>query len=288
LTKARKAPRPAQHLADGYQVIGRLSLGRDLEVYDAWSDHRACRCVIKRCRPDRVTANLKRRLVEEGNLLKSFTHRHLVRCYDVMLGDEPLVVLETVSGMTLESVFENFAWSGRRMTLPNAAIMLTHIASATSYLHRHELLHLDLKPSNIIVEAGQAKVIDLSLAHASGVGPAGWGTRSHMSPEQTCGELFTTACDVWALGLIAYEALSGINPFFHPGRSIDSKGVTRPYLQHLGSAPPVETHRRLPRTVADVVNAALSAKPMNRPSLNEFATVFYDANPDPTLAGISR
>ncbi len=283
-----RAPRPARHLADGYQVIRRLSLGRDLEVYDAWSDHRACRCIIKRCRPDRTDASIERRLVEEGNLLKNFTHRHLVRGYDVLPGDSPLVVLETLSGMTLESVFENLAHAGRRMTLANTAIMLTHISSAASYLHRHELLHLDLKPSNVIVEAGQAKVIDLSLAHACGVGPAGWGTRSHMAPEQTCGELFTTACDVWALGLLAYEALTGHNPFFDAGKSFDGNGVVRPYLQNRMSAPPIETHRRLPRAVADVVNASLAAKPTNRPILREFATVFYDTNPDPTLTNITR
>ena len=85
-----RAPRPARHLADGYQVISRLSLGRDLEVYDAWSDHRACRCIIKRCRPDRADAALQRRIVQEGNLLKSFTHRPpRSRLRVLLLGDEP-------------------------------------------------------------------------------------------------------------------------------------------------------------------------------------------------------
>ena len=283
-----RSPRPAKRLADGYQVIRRLSLGRDLEVYDAWSSERSCRCVIKRCRPDRANAVLEKQLLDEGNLLLTFSHMHLVRAYDVQLEPVPLIVLETLSGMTIESMFGALREAGKRMTLSNLSVMLTQISSAVRYLHSNQLLHLDLKPSNVIVEAGRAKVIDLSLAHASGVGPAGWGTRSHMAPEQAAGELFTTACDVWALGLLAYEALSGVNPFLDDGASRNASGTTRPYRQITGSAPPIETHRRVPSMVAEVINSSLSSKPIDRPTVTEFADVFYGINPDPTLATITR
>jgi len=93
---------PGALLAPGYRVVGFLRRGRDLDVYDLWSEERTCRCVGKTIRPDRMTKNTSRpRLLREGKLLLKLTHPHIVRAYEVQTSPVPLVVEETLPGETL-------------------------------------------------------------------------------------------------------------------------------------------------------------------------------------------
>ena len=88
--------------APGYRTIELLRRGRDLDVYDVWSEERACRCVIKALRPDRLDRDgARRRLLEEGRLLRDLTHPHIVRAYEVAEEPVPMVVMETLTGETV-------------------------------------------------------------------------------------------------------------------------------------------------------------------------------------------
>src|SRR5687768_15828559 len=89
---------PGETIAPGYRVVGFLRRGRDLDVYDLWSEERNCRCVGKTVRPDRLQhrrARARSRLIKEGQLLLRLTHPHIVRAYEVMTAPAPLVILET-------------------------------------------------------------------------------------------------------------------------------------------------------------------------------------------------
>jgi serine/threonine protein kinase len=156
--------------APGYRTIELLRRGRDLDVYDVWSEERACRCVIKAVRPDRLHRDgAGSRLLDEGRLLCRLTHPHIVRGYEVCEEPFPMVVLETLAGETLGHMIDR----GAALSVPELAQLGLHLCSAIRYLHGHGVLHLDLKPSNVIAECGRAKLIDLSVARPPGSRRAG-------------------------------------------------------------------------------------------------------------------
>jgi eukaryotic-like serine/threonine-protein kinase len=200
--------------APGYQTIELLRRGRDLDVYDAWSEERACRCVVKTVRPDRLGHDgPARRLLAEGRLLCRLTHPHIVRAYEVIEEPVPMVVMETLSGETLSHMVEV---RDVRLSPAEVAHLGLHLASAVRYLHRHGWLHLDLKPSNVIAECGRAKLIDLSVARPPGPAHPGIGTFYYMAPEQARGGELGAAADVWGLGAVLFEAATGEPPSTTP------------------------------------------------------------------------
>ena len=196
---------PGEEIAPGYEVIEHLSRGRRLDVYDAWSAERGCRVVVKALRPERASGERALQLLHrEGELLAGLTHPHLVRAYET-LGDPPAIVLETLSGETLAHMVA----SGRQLSEPELAHLATHLGSAVRYLHANGVLHLDLKPANAVAEAGRAKLIDLSLARPPGPAVPGVGTPDYMAPEQARGGDLGPAADVWGIGVVLYEMLTG-------------------------------------------------------------------------------
>lgn len=251
---APPALRPGEVIAPGYRVFGLLRRGEDVDVYDAWSDERDARVVVKTVRPDRVAdRTARRRLVAEGRTLLRLTHPNLVRAYEIHERPVPLVVLETLTGETLGHMIDG---AGPRLPVFELGALGVQLVSALTYLHRNGLLHLDVKPSNIVCQAEQAKLIDLGIARRPGRGCTGVGTAAYMAPEQVRGATLTPATDVWGLGVTLYEAASRTTPFGDdgPGRGGDR-------------APRIATRRRLPRQVAELVDASLDPDPARRPTL---------------------
>jgi len=192
------------------EVITHLRRGNDLDVYDAWSLSRGARCIVKSLRPDRAHRDGSRKaLFAEGELLARFSHPHIVRSYETI--DEPLpaIVMETLGGQTLGRLIDDEG--------PCDAISLGHLGlqltSAIRYMHAHGVLHLDLKPSNLIAESGRLKLIDLSLAREPGPMSAGIGTWDYLSPEQARGGLVGPAADIWGIGAVLFEAATGEPPY---------------------------------------------------------------------------
>jgi eukaryotic-like serine/threonine-protein kinase len=245
---------------DGYEVLELLSRGRDLDVYDVWSERRGCRCVAKVLRPDGPSPERARqRLLREGDLLVHFTHPHLVRGYEVLTAPEPAVILETITGATLAALT-----SERRLSWPDAAELGLHLCSAVHYLHGEGWLHADLKPANVIAEAGRGKVIDLSLARPPGACRGRLGTSHYASPEQAAGGDLTAAVDVWGIGATLFTALAG-----QPPRNGWDAPRERP--------PRIGTVRRLPRAVSGPLDACLELRPSDRPTVAQLADALGDA-----------
>ena len=284
-------------LAPGYRVIAHLARGRRLDVYDAWSVERDSRCVLKTLRPDRAHDRRARAaLTREGRMLRRFTHPHLVRAYEVtgtLDGRRPVVVLETLGGETLSHLIDRLGDEGSRLGPGDVAVLGQQLASALAYLHRDGWLHLDLKPSNIIVVGGSAKLIDLSIARRGGRVRPGTGTIDYMSPEQARGGEVTTASDVWGLGAVLYAALTGEPPYGYllPTTEEASAGeseLTRSsatdeswtstsaadatevaYPQLVSDPPPVGSRAVLPVPLARLIDACLRRDPGVRPTLTE-------------------
>jgi eukaryotic-like serine/threonine-protein kinase len=241
---------------DGYELLERLNRGREIDVYDAWSEVRGCRCVLKTLRPDvREDAAAARRLRAEGRLLLSLTHPHIARAYELLNVDGvPVLVLETLGGATLSwLVREGGVW----LKAEDLCHLGLQLCSAVGYLHRGGLLHLDLKPSNVISENGIARVIDLNLARRPGRVPPGYGTAQYLAPEQARGGRVDAAADVWGIGATLFAAATTRRPF-------DITGTE----QLARRAESVRRVRRgLPRAFTDVVDACLEPAPTDRPAL---------------------
>jgi serine/threonine protein kinase len=255
---------PAAMLAPGYRVLEHLSRGSVLDAYVVWSEDRDCVCVAKVLRPDRLSdAKASRKLRVEGRLLASFTHPHIVRAYELRERPNPVLILEALQGETLAHMIDDRG----RLPAPDVAFLGLHLCSATAYVHRRGYLHLDLKPSNIVCDGGQAKVIDFSVARPIGRVRRAAGTRVYMAPEQARGGMLSPATDAWGIGAVAYEAATGRRPF--RGRS---KDIDYPQLELRADS--VRSHRRLPRALADAIDNCLDPDPAARPTIAGLAESF--------------
>jgi serine/threonine protein kinase len=260
--------------APGYETLELLRRGNDLDVYDVWSEERACRCVIKAVRPDRLERDSPReRLLAEGRLLQRLTHPHIVRAYEVIEEPLPMVVMETLAGETLGHMIEV---RGVELSPAELAQLGLHLCSAIRYLHRHGVLHLDLKPSNVIAECGRAKLIDLSVARPPGPAHAGIGTHYYMAPEQARGGELGPAADVWGVGVVLFEAATGEPAFDDPegesggwDESVSESVEEGDYPQLAARARRIDELRPLPGELADLVAACLEPEPARRPAVDE-------------------
>jgi eukaryotic-like serine/threonine-protein kinase len=256
---SRRAPlRQSAAIAPGYEVLGHLHRSNVLDVYDAWSEERECRCIVKALRPDHLDdLGARRRLLAEGRLLESLVHPGIVRGYETLRSPQPLVVMETLTGETLSHLVDRRT---RPLSARELAFLGLQLAAAVGYLHRRGYVHLDLKPSNIVVEAGRAKLINLSIARRPGRSRPGMGTWCYMAPEQARGGRVAATADVWGIGVVLWEAACGDTPFGDESYE---------YPQLVYRAPALGSLRRLPRALTGAVDACLSPAVAARPTLAE-------------------
>jgi serine/threonine protein kinase len=250
-------------IVPGFEVIAHLHRSNNFDVYDAWSAERDSRCIAKSPIPDLVEdRKLTRGLIREGRLLKKLTHPHIVRAYETVREPRPTLILETLSGATLAYLIDT---SSRRLPLTDIVHLGLHLCSAVRYLHRHGILHLDLKPSNIVSECQRAKILDLSIARPPGRVKEGAGTRNYMAPEQARGDHVGPAADVWGIGAVLFEAATGELPFGAP------EDDENRYEQLERRAEPVRSYRRVPAAFNELVGSCLEPEPARRPTLGELA-----------------
>ena len=273
-------------LAPGYTILAHLHQSNNFDVYDVFSEERACRCIAKTPRQDLLESErVAGRLLREGSLLGNLTHPHLARLYEVVEGPPVALILETLTGETLAHLIDT---NLRRLPLREVAHLGLHLCSAVHYLHNRGTLHLDLKPSNIVSERGLAKILDLSIAHPPGPTRAGAGTTQYMAPEQITGGEVDAATDVWGIGAVLFEAATAEVPFNaeyeETGYADDPADETEwtstggtgtggddpeDYEQLTRRADPVRAHRRVPAAFNDIVARCLDPDPGARPTVAE-------------------
>ena len=259
-------------LAPGYEVIEHLHQSHNFDVYDAFSEERSSRCIAKVPRQDLLDdGGVRRGLLREGRLLEKLTHPHIVRLYEVIEEPRPLLILETLTGQTLAHIVDT---SYRRLPIRDVAHLGLHLCSAVHYLHRNGILHLDLKPSNIVSERQVAKILDLSIARPPGRVREGAGTKQYMAPEQVRGGQVSPATDVWGIGAVLFEAATA-EPPFNAGDEESSDGETDTdldaYEQVLRRAEPVRAYRRVPPAFTEAIRRCLEPDPAARPTVEELA-----------------
>ena len=251
-----------EEIVPGYEVVRLLRRGSRLDTYDVYSQERYCRCVLKVLTADRQAEDRCRdALIREGNLLRDLTHPHLLRAYEVVEAPRTAIVLETLTGDTLAALIEDAPLSPL-----DTALLGSQLASALGYLHRHGWLHLDVKPSNVVVQSGRAILLDLSVASRPGDGRPHAGTVGYLAPEQVSGRGLSPSADVFGLAVTMGEALTGQLPMEDPSWRRSSRTA---------STPTRSFRRRLAKTpepLAGLILASLEADPAQRPTMSDART----------------
>ncbi|MDT4894895.1 MAG: eukaryotic-like serine/threonine-protein kinase [Pseudonocardiales bacterium] len=271
-------PCPALPLLAGRYRLGAL-LGRGgmADVLEAWDELTGRKVAVKLFRPDVATADGDLRRGNEARLLEGLEHPNLVRVLDAGVDDthpadpRAYLALELVDGPTLAARIA-------RGPLPERLVrgIGGQLASALAYVHSGGIVHRDVKPANILLgryptlgdpDGAVAKLTDFGIAHvldATRMTEHGStsGTANYLSPEQVRSNTFTAASDVYSLGLVLLESLTGVRAY--PGLGIEA-AVARLYT------PPVVPDSLGPAWQALLV-AMTADQPVRRPTAEAVAS----------------
>ena len=197
-------------LAPGRTVLRRIGGGRRYEAMLVWDEHRLAVLVAKVLRPDHATEPAALRDLErEAALLARLAHPVVVRGFGAVLGGRfPHLVLEHLDGPTLDALLER----GGPLALEQLLPLGLHVASALHYLAAEGIVHLDVKPSNIVM-GGPPRLIDLSVARTTEQAArlrSPIGTDAYMAPEQAAPDgRVGPPTDIFGLAATLHTALTG-------------------------------------------------------------------------------
>ena len=203
------------------------------------------------------------RFYQEARISGTLSHPSIVTLFDI--GEEngvPFLAMEFVDGKTIAAILEE----GTRFKPEKVIGLVSQVAAALDYAHSRGVVHRDIKPSNLIVhEADKVKVTDFGIAKLadSEITHSGalLGTPSYMSPEQAMGEKLDGRSDIFSLGVVAFEMLSGQQPF--PGANVTSILYR---LVHVDPVEPadLEMNGLVPQKWREVFHKVLAKKPESR------------------------
>ena len=229
----------------------------------------------------------RRRLVAEARAAAALSHPGIAMVYDVSgEADEPTLVMELVDGEPLSAML---ARDGPM--LPEAAARLTaEVAEALYHAHQQGIIHRDVKPANVMVEAGsgRARLIDFGIAHSleraslalTQTGTT-LGTPRYMAPEQLAGDPIGPRTDLWGVGATLYEALSG-RPAFDASTPL---AIAR--QQEIGPQPLDSVDRPLAELVRSCLSVGIDDRPLHSGALAAALRAWLDGEPVPNAAAIS-
>ncbi|MBF0095802.1 MAG: serine/threonine protein kinase [Magnetococcales bacterium] len=207
-----------------FAVIRLLDQGATGAVYEGIDDNQHHRVAIKTIHPALMSTEDRQRrlsrLREEARLCGSFAHQNIARFYEYgEEGEIPFIAMELLQGKNLREVID----SEPRLPLTRAVHIIDQVLGAAGYLHAQGILHLDFKPENIVLlTQDQVKITDFGIARITQrlfeTQPPIAGTPAYMSPEQLMGHPLDARSDLFSIGVILYELLTGVRPF--PGRQV--------------------------------------------------------------------
>jgi serine/threonine protein kinase len=260
-------------IAPDRSLVRGLGGGRRFEVMLVWDQRLFALTVAKVLRPRYAESERAlRELADEAEVLERLRHPVIVRSFDAVLdGRYPHVLLEHLEGPSLRSLIKRHEALPLEQVLPLCA----HVAAALHYMAEMDVLHLDVKPDNIIMGV-PPRLIDLSIAtraEDAATITGALGTDAYMAPEQCLpaerrGEI-GPASDVWGLGATLYHAVSGRPPFpRRPGAEASEDPIVRwPQLE----LPPQPLPRHVPAPLRELIGATLAPDPAGRPAAGDVA-----------------
>ena len=252
-------------IGNRYEVLEEAGIGGMATVYKA-KDHVLNRDVAVKILKDEFTTDVDfiKRFNSEAQSAASLSHPNIVSIYDVGHEEEDnlyYIVMELIKGKTLKQIItkdEKLSWKW-------ALNISIQIASALEVAHKNGIVHRDIKPHNIIItEDGVAKVMDFGIAKAvSNSTMTAFGTTigsvHYFSPEQAKGSSTDARSDIYSLGVVMYEMLTGKVPF-------DADTPVSIALKHMQEEPKpaIEVNPNIPTAVNDIVMKAMRKEPDDR------------------------
>jgi len=288
-------PAPGQLLLGKYRIVAHLGTGGMGDVFGAENIVTRRRVALKFIRAELAENPVfAQRLLREAQSAARVDHPNVIDVHDVrQSGGMLFLVMEHLDGEPLASRL------GReRMAIRDVVTLLAKAARGVEALHAAHVLHRDLKPDNIfLVSRGEhalpePKIIDLGIAKLLHDGTTATltaagaliGTPAYMSPEHLLGAPFDERCDVYALGLVLYEALTGVQPF-------DAPTVPMSVARTLTFEAPLPRSLRpdLSRELEAVVMAAIAREPARRiPCMTSFLRALAPFADEAQITGATR
>ena len=262
------------HFAD-YDVMDRIGVGGMGSVYRARrkSDNRI---VALKVPQEKYLADAKfvKRFYREAEVLKRFSHASIVRVYDYKAqGAEHYIAMEFLDGESLEAVLEE-----RQMTFSECIQVIRTLSDALRHIHAQNVVHRDIKPANVMLlrgafqdgklREGGVKLMDFGIAVGKvltrlTMTGARVGTPIYMAPEQAKGNRVDARSDVYSLGLLAYEMVSGQTAFKGSYEAVVHQQVFE------SPKPPRQIRLEVPGKLNDLILSMIEKDPASRPTLDE-------------------
>jgi serine/threonine protein kinase len=253
----------------GYRILASVGQGGMARVYKAYQENLDREVAIKVLPPwYAADSSFVERFNLEARLVARLSHPNIVTVHDASEYNGHLyIVMQLVSGGTLKQRLDQLHLQGKGMDTLEVVSIFAQLADALSYAHEQKIIHRDIKPVNVLLDGagrpilsdfGIAKVLASTREGLTRPG-AGVGTPEYMSPEQCKGGVVDGRADIYALGVMLYEAMTGFTPFrgdnYHAlAHSHIYDPPPRPSLLHLTINPVIE----------HVILTALMKKPEQR------------------------
>ncbi len=259
---------PNTTLRNRYLIQSFLGRGGMADVYLALDQRRQARVAIKVLREDLAEdPEFVRRFRREAEALARLDHPYIVRFYAFEReGVTAFIVMDYVPGSTLRRHLMDV---GGPLPLPEITHILQNVSSALHYAHNEGFVHRDIKPGNIMLrEDGAALLADFGIARVAETATmtmGAVGTPAYMSPEQILGQKVDHRTDIYSLGVVLYQMVTGVRPFRgHTGAGVSTIDKIR--YEHLHASPPDPraANPALPEAAAQVIRKALAKKPIDR------------------------
>ena len=239
-----------------FQVIKLLGKGGHGAVYFAHDPQLQRPVALKTVRVDRQSPQALQALIAEARTVSSLQHPNIVTVYDLVQDEgQQYMVLEYVEGQTLAQMLK-----GRPLEKQQALQITLQILDGLAYAHARQILHCDIKPANIMIDANAtARIMDFGIARPVGAADGGAGTPNYMAPEAVAGKALGEAADVFACGMVLYEMLTG-----RPAVSGDNVFAIMNRIANESFAAPSSLNPEVDEKLDDIVQRALLKNPNDR------------------------
>ena len=247
-----------------YKIVEELGKGAMAIVYKAYDPNIDRTLAIKILREERcIDTEYRNRFVREAKAAGNLSHPNIVTIYDVgEYQTRPYIVMELLQGTPLDELMK----AGQTFSLEEIIAIGIQLANALDYAHNNGIVHRDIKPSNIVYSPGGIKITDFGIAHVEDTNLTQQtqmgevlGTPQYMSPEQVLGQKVDGRSDLFSVGVIMYQLLTGQKPF---------KGDTiATLLFQIATEDPTPIERlapQIPATLRQLVDRLLKKQPEKR------------------------